>query len=398
MSTHRSAARATTSERNVSRFEELIAESDRVSREVLAVNADEVDRNRCFPQENLAALGRSGLLSLLVPTSYGGAGGGMLEMSRVLECIGQSCPSTAMVTLMHYCGTAVLVAKANSSLKETVLRAIARGEHVTTLAFSEPGSGGHFYCPISQLIRNGEGMLLSARKSFVTSAGKADSYVVSTRSASANGPTDIDIFYVPKEAEGWEICGEFDGLGMRGNASAPMTFQGLKVDEEARIGGEKSGFETMLQVVLPHFQIGCASVSLGMAEAAFQKASAHVRSRKYEHLGGTSMAEIPRTQFIVGEMALELRSTRAYLGETIRRATSGDDQAVLDILGIKARAADACLFVASRAMTMCGGTAYGRKGGLERIFRDAQAPPVMAPSSDLLKEFLGKASLGLPLF
>jgi alkylation response protein AidB-like acyl-CoA dehydrogenase len=153
-----------------------------------------------------------------------------------------------------------------------------------------------------------------------------------------------------------------------------------------------------MQVVLPHFQIGSASVFIGMAEAAFQGATAYLTSRKYEHLGGTSMAEIPRAQFVVGEMALELRSTRAYLGETIRRAMSGDSQAVLDILGIKARAADACLAVVSRAMTICGGTAYGRRGGLERIFRDAQASPVMAPSTDVLKEFLGRALLGLPLF
>jgi alkylation response protein AidB-like acyl-CoA dehydrogenase len=319
-------------------------------------------------------------------------------MSLVLDRLAQHCSSTAMVTLMHYCGTAVLAANASAGPTDTVLGAMARGEHLTTLAFSEPGSGGHFYFPISQLAHGREGMRLTAKKSFVTSAGEADSYVVSTRSANATKPTDIDLFLVPKEAHGWSLAGEFDGLGMRGNSSGPMTLQGVPVGPEARIGDESSGFATMLQVVLPHFQIGCASVALGMAEAAFQKASAHVTARKYEHLGGTAMAELPRTQFIIGEMALELRSARAYLGDAIRRAVAGDPEAVLDILGVKARAADACVFVASRAMAVCGGTAYGRKGGLERIFRDAQAPPVMAPATDLLKEFLGKAALGLPLF
>lgn len=391
-------AHRTAADGRVSSFEALIAENDRLSREVLAVRADEVDHNRRFPRENLDALGRGGLLGLLVPHEYGGAGGGIQEMSQVLDRMGQSCPSTAMITLMHYCGTAVLIAKASPKLRDAVFPAIARGEHLTTLAFSEPGSGGHFYCPISQVAKDGKGMLLSAKKSFVTSAGEADSYIVSTRSASAKGATDVDLFFVPKEAQGLEVCGRFDGLGMGGNASAPMKLQEVTIDEEARIGEESSGFQTMLQVVLPHFQIGSASVFLGMAEAAFQGATAHLTSRKYEHLGGTSMAEIPRSQFITGEMVLELRSTRAYLGETIRQAISGDNQAVLDILGIKARAADACLAVVSRALTVCGGTAYGRRGGLERIFRDAQAAPVMAPCSDVLKEFLGKASLGLPLF
>lgn len=378
--------------------EELIAENERLSVEVFAPHADEIDGCRRFPRENIDALGRSGLLGLLVPTAYGGVGGGIREMSQILDRIGQSCASTAMITLMHYCGTAVLVAKASVPVKDAVLPAIARGDHLTTLAFSEPGSGGHFYCPVSQLSTSGLDIMLSARKSFVTSAGEADSYVVSTRSAKAKTPTDIDLFFVDKEAEGLEVCGRFDGLGMGGNASAPLELRSVHVDEELRLGAESTGFETMLQVVLPHFQIGSASVSLGMAEAAFQRATAHLSSRKYQHLGGISMAEIPRAQFVVGEMALEIRSARAYLGETIRRVVSGDGQAVLDVLGIKAQAAEACLSVVSNAMTVCGGTAYGRRGGLERIFRDAHAAPVMAPSTDVLKEFLGKACLGLPLF
>jgi alkylation response protein AidB-like acyl-CoA dehydrogenase len=153
-----------------------------------------------------------------------------------------------------------------------------------------------------------------------------------------------------------------------------------------------------LEVVLPHFQIGAASVSLGIAAAAFQMATAHVSARKYEHAAGVALAQIPRVQFLEAEMLLELRSARAYLAETIRRAASGDPEAMLDVIGIKARAAEASLAVVSRAMTLGGGAAYASPGGLERVFRDAQAASVMAPTSDVLKDFLGKAALGLPLF
>ena len=154
----------------------------------------------------------------------------------------------------------------------------------------------------------------------------------------------------------------------------------------------------MLEVVLPHFQIGVASVSIGIATAAFETITARVSSRKYEHAGGAALASIPRVQFLVGEMALELNSARAYLSETIRKALAADPTAMLDVLGVKVIAADACLHVASHAMTLGGGWAFGRRGGLERNFRDAQAAAVMAPSSDVLKDFLGKACLGLPLF
>ena len=376
----------------------LLAINDELAKEQFAPGADEIDAGRRFPRQNLQSLGRSGVLGLLVPTEFGGAGGSISEMAQVVERMAQACASTAMVTLMHYCGTAVIASKGSAELKQRLLPAIAGGEHLTTLAFSEAGSGGHFYMPVSEVTRTAHGLSLTAQKTFVTSAGEADSYVVSTRKASASGPTDLDLYLVAKGAKGFEVGKPFEGLGLAGNGSAPMKLESVALAEENRLGSEGSGFQTMMEVVLPHFQVGVAAVSLGIAAAAFQSASAHVTNRKYEHAGGAALTAIPRVQFLAAEMVLELRSSRAYLSETLRRIGAGDPEAMLDVLGIKARAAEAALAIASRAMTLGGGAAYGRRGGLERNFRDAQAASVMAPSTDVLKEFLGKACLGVPLF
>jgi len=378
--------------------QDLLVVNDKLAKELLAGSADEVDRARRFPRQNIQELGRSGLLGLMVPLEYGGAGAGIAEMAQALERMAQGCPSTAMVTLMHYCGTAVIAVKGSVMLKDSVLPAVAHGEHLTTLAFSEAGSGGHFYMPVSEVRRNGHGLRLTARKTFVTSAGEADSYVVSTRRAGASGPTDLDLYLVPKATKGFEVEKPFEGLGLAGNASAPMKLENAGLEDGQRLGSEGSGFQTMMEVVLPHFQVGVAAVSLGIATAAFQAASEHVKARKYEHAGGAALAAIPRVQFLAAEMALELRSARAYLNETVRRIAAGDPETMLDVLGVKARAAEAALAVASRAMTLGGGAAFGRRGGLERMFRDAQAASVMAPTTDVLKEFLGKACLGVPLF
>jgi len=379
-------------------FYSLLATNEKLSQDVLRPGADQIDQSRRFPRENMVALGKGGVLGLLVPVQYGGAGAGLAEMSSALVVQSQACASTAMVTLMHFCATAVIAAKAGDSLRQRLLSAMARGEHVSTLAFSEAGSGGHFYAPVSEIRANGAQKELSANKSFVTSAGEADSYVVSARKPGAAGPAESSLYVVPKGANGLTTQGRFEGLGLAGNASAPMTLTDVALDDDSRLGPEGSGFESMLQVVLPHFQIGVASVSIGIANAAFQTIAARVGARKYEHAGGAALASIPRVQFLVAEMALELNSARAYLAETIRKALAGDPTAMLDVLGVKARAADACLNVVSRAMTLGGGWAFGRRGGLERNFRDAQAAAVMAPASDVLKEFIGKACLGLPLF
>jgi alkylation response protein AidB-like acyl-CoA dehydrogenase len=365
---------------------------------VLAPSADEVDQKRSFPRKNIEAVGQAGLLGLLVPREYGGAGGGLPEMSQALTIMAEACASTAMVVLMHYCGAAAVAAKGGPQLKDRVLPEIAKGKHLSTLAFSEAGSGVHFYFPISEVSQNGSGKRLSARKSFVTSAGEADSYVVSTRKARAASPTELNLYLLPRGTPGFTVEGRFEGLGLAGNSSAAVTLDQVPLHDEYLLGAEGSGFQTLMEVALPHFQIGAASVSLGIAAAAFRAATAHVGSRKYDHAGKAPLSSIPRVQFLAAEMALELRSARAYLAETLRRATSGDPEVMLDVLGIKARAAEACTSVVSRAMTLGGGAAFGRRGGLERMFRDAQAAAVMAPSTDVLKEFLGKACLGVPLF
>lgn len=376
----------------------LLAANQQVSSKVLGPAADAVDQGRLFPRENLKALGSAGLMGLLIPAEYGGAGAGLAEMSQAVETQAQYCSSTAMIVLMHYCATAVIAAKGNESLKRQVLPAAARGEHLSTLAFSEAGSGGHFYVPVSEVSRNGSGKRLTASKSFVTSAGQADSYVVSARKAQAASPIDSDLYLVAKSTAGFSNRGHFEGLGLCGNASAPMSLDNVVLSDGSLLGPEGTGFQTMMEIVLPHFQIGAASVSVGIATAAFQAATAHVTARKYEHAGGAALANIPRVQYLVAEMAVELGAARAYLKETIRKATSGDPTAMLDVLGVKAKSAEAANAVVSSAMTLGGGWAFGRRGGLERMFRDAQAAGVMAPTGDVLKEFIGKACLGLPLF
>lgn len=376
----------------------ILSANEKISKDTLQARADQIDRERKFPRENLQALGAAGVLGILIPAEFGGAGGTLADMSRAVEMQAQGCASTAMVALMHYCACAVITAKGSDAMKRQLLSVAARGEHISTLAFSEQGSGGHFYAPVSKERLDCGTKKLSAKKSFVTSAGEADSYVVSTRTVHAAAPTECNLYLIPEGASGFAAQGRFEGLGLAGNASAPMTLEDVPIGDAARLGAEGSGFQTMMEVVLPHFQIGAASVSIGIAGAAFEKITARVGARKYEHAGGAALASIPRVQFLVAEMAIELSSARAYLAETIRKALSGDPAAMLDVLGVKAKAAEACLNVVSRAMTLGGGWAFGQRGGLERNFRDAQAASVMAPASDVLKDFIGKACLGLPLF
>ena len=212
----------------------VLAENERLSKEMLRANADQIDQARRFPRENLQALGKAGVLGLLIPAQYGGAGGGLAEMSQVLDAQAQNCASTGMVTLMHYCATAAIAARASDALKQQLLPACARGENISTLAFSEAGSGGHFYMPVSEVRESAGRKTLSATKSFVTSAGEADSYVVSARKAGAAAPTETNLYVIAKSAPGLATQGRFEGLGLAGNASAPMSLTDVAIDDAAR--------------------------------------------------------------------------------------------------------------------------------------------------------------------
>jgi len=383
---------------NLPSASQILAESKYVSLEVLARTADETDRLRRFPRKAIEELSKRQVLGLMVSREFGGASGSLLDMALVLETLAKGCASTAMIVLMHYCATAVLVAKAPIELKRSILPHISRGEHLSTLALSEAGSGGHFQSPVSRALQKNGNIELNATKSFATSAGEADSYIVSTLNPQAVGPQELDLYFVQSSEAGIEPAGFFEGLGLAGNASAPLNLNQVLVPLQNRLGDEKSGFATMLEVVLPHFQTGCAAVSVGIANAALQRTIEHTTSRKYQHLNQSPLAQIPRVQFLIAEMTMELRSARAYLYETIRKAMAGEADAMIDVLSVKAKAAEASLAIVSRALTLGGGAAFGRRGGLERLFRDAQASAVMAPVTDVLKDFVGKAVLGLPLF
>ena len=153
----------------------------RVIEEVIEPGAAEVDASAIFPRRQIGALAEAGLLALTVPTDFGGGGEGMRAASHVVRELGAVCGSTAMIVTMHYSATAALTA---GGMKDT-LTAIAAGRHLSTLAFSESGSRSHFWAPLSTAAADGDDVRLDARKSWVTAAGEADSYVWSSRPLAA---------------------------------------------------------------------------------------------------------------------------------------------------------------------------------------------------------------------
>lgn len=362
----------------------------------LAPRAAAVDRQATFPTDSIAALGASGLLGLNVPQEHGGLGQGPRTAVAVIDALAQRCPSTAMVYLMHLCGIACYAAVPEKT--GPLLGAAAAGRHLSTLAFSEKGSRSHFWAPVSRAVDAGNGAArVSAQKSFVTSAGHADGYVVSTLSSTATSPIESSIYLVLKDDAGVAVSGTWKGLGLRGNASAPMTLDNVSVGVDRALTPDGKGFDMMLGVVLPLFQVGSAAVGIGIAEAAVQATIGHVTHARFEE-SNSSLADLPTLRAQIARMRIETDRARAHLAAVLDALDSPGPTTQLMVLEAKASGTETAAAVTDMAMRTCGGAAFGGAHGIERLFRDARAPIVMAPTSDVAYDFIGRALCGIEVF
>ena len=363
----------------------------RVIDETIAPQAATVDRERSFPRAAITALGETGLLGLVSAKEVGGMGLGLREAAQVIEQIARACPSTAMVVCMHYCGTTVLEKFGSRELRAD----IAAGRHLTTLAWSDSGSRSHFWAPTGTARAEGDEVLLDGRKTMVTSACAADSYVWSTQPFGGSGVSSL--WLVDSRAAGLSEVQLFDGLGLRGNQSSPLQAQAVRVPRSALLGDDGAAFDTMIGSVLPVFATLIASTSIGLMDAALQAACAHVGGTRLEHLD-TALVGLPTIRAYLARGQIKADMARTLRDDTVAALAAGRADAMLRVMEVKAAAAEAALEVTDIAMRVCGGAAFRKDVGIERYFRDARAASIMAPTSDALYDFIGKAICGLPVF
>ena len=377
-----------------------VLKAQEIASRVLAPSAAQNDKAGRFSTEAVESLGESGLLGLMLPVDVGGSGLGPRTFSAVAATLAEADASVAMVYLMHILGTATISAARPSAARAVtpIRQQIGAGRHLSTLAFSEAGSRSHFWAPVSRARRNDSGVRISAKKSWVTSAGHAQSYVVSSLAPEGSGPTESTLYLLPAETRGLSVAGPWDGMGLRANASAPIALDDCQVPSHFQLTEDGAGFQAMLNVVLPLFNLGTAAVALGLCRAAVSGTAAHLKSARFEHLGQSLGESLPTLRAQLAAMQIDTDGLSARIDDLIEHLEKPRETTMLRVLESKAAAGDVAIGVTSAAMRICGGAAFSRHLGIERLFRDAHAGAVMAPTSDVLREFIGKSLLGIPLF
>ncbi len=367
----------------------LVESVREVARERIAPLAAAVDRDRSFPESSIQVLAERGALGLLVAEEFGGAGAGIAALVEACEAVGGACASSGMVFLMHSV-TAATIAVGGGERAGEYLEGMAAGRKLGTLAFSERGTGAHFYAPELTAERENGGVRIRGRKSFVTSGGHADVYLVLVRSGAGEG---LDCYAV-EGAAGVRFEGEWEGLGMAGNSSVAAEFDCV-VDDASRIGGAGEGQALVFTAVAPFFLAGLAAVNVGIAAAALAAAVEHASTRRYA--GGESLAEIQSIQHALANMDMSTRAARLVVHEAARLGDRGDEGALVALMEAKVIATEAAASVTQTALEVCGGQGYTRALPIERHLRDARAGAVMAPTNGVLRNWTGKALAGLPV-
>ncbi len=347
-----------------------------------------------FPTENYVDLHDAGLLTLRVPSEYGGHGVDPLTFAMCILAVARGCPSTALTLTMHtnvlgsfvgglgtaeqcwrYFGEAVTYGRLFASITSEP-GASARERFVLGTTFAPIGNGGY---------------RVQGVKHFCSLADAADYFFVSgILEGSSGGPDNIISAMIPSDSSGVTITGQWDAVGMRATASHSVSYDAdMPADEVFGPPGR------LLTADWGSFSLGYAAVYLGIAEAAYGYITDYVGGKSWTP-DGDAIINHPGTQRAIGEMSVAIQSGRLLLVDAALSDRSDRAATMLAVNRAKQHCAEVGVSVTDAAMRLAGGGGLLKSSPLERLRRDALSGPVMPPANDRCLETIGKLECGLP--
>lgn len=366
--------------------------AESIATDVLAPHAAQVDREAAFPTQQLDALREAGFFGLRVDKDHGGQGEGLLTFALVTEALAKACPSTALIYKMHLESIELVSRDPTPEQAECVVPRLASGEWLSTVAGSESGHQGGAWAgaPKAEVQQVAGGYeVRNIRKAFVTAAGIADTYFfICSLEKEGEKPQPLT-FQIQSDDLEWTIDEPWDGLGMRGNQSSPMTFNGF-IPESRRVGANGAGLFGVLPVVLGSY----AAVYLGVAGGCYDLLHNHIKETTLAD--GRRMGEVETIQRSMATLSVELERSRALLHSVCAAFDAGREPPPRVFFEAKVACDQLATVVTSEAMTLGGGTAFAKRLPFERYFRDARAGMVMGIAHDIALINIGKAMFPRP--
>ena len=334
--------------------------------------AAEVDRDHRFPQEAIDAAAQSGLLGVLIPRRYGGAGLDALAFAICVEELAQACASTAVIVDVHTSvGTEPILLFGDDEQKSRWLPRLATGELLGAFALTEPASGSDAASLTTTARRNGDGYVLNGTKVFITNIGHAGLYVVFARTGPDEKAAGVTAFLVPADARGVRVGQVFHKMGLHGSPTGELILEDVSVPAANRLGAEGQGF-TVAMRALDSGRIGISGQALGIGQAAVDETRALMRDRGHDQ----------GDDFTLADMATRVESARLLAYQAAWLCSRGlpfTRQASMS----KLHCTDTAMQVALDALQIAGPEGAASGSPLERHVRDAKALQIYEGSNQV---------------
>jgi alkylation response protein AidB-like acyl-CoA dehydrogenase len=372
---------------------EHLREIQRVVREFC--EAEVRDRARAwdasgeFPWEVVRKLGPLGLMGIVVPEEYEGAGMGALGAAVVVEEIARYDGSLALTVASHNgLGTGHVLRFGTDAQKRRLLPPLARGEKLAAWALTEPGSGSDAAAMKTTATRRGDGWVLNGTKTFVTQGTVGDTFVVLAKTDPARKQHGITAFVVEKGAKGFGQRALHAKLGMRSSDTAELHLEDVEVPDENRIGAVHEGFLNTLQI-LDRGRVTIGALAVGLARGALEESRRYALERQ---AFGTPIAEHQAIAFMLADVATELAAARLLVHRAAARCDAGVPFATEASMG-KLFASEVAMRATTKAIQIHGGYGYTRDFPVERYFRDAKLTEIGEGTSEVQRLVISRALL-----
>ena len=356
----------------------------------LAPRASHYDQNEEFPRDNLRRMAEMGLFGLTIDEEYGGSGGTARQLAVVIEELARGCGATSVIYIAHLALCAQYINRFGSETqKRELLPPLVDLSGVGAFALTEPGAGSDAASIRTSLSRVDGHFLLNGSKLFTTNAVEADTFVVLATHDPEQGTKGIDAVVVERGTPGFTINPQHGKMGMRGSSTAELLFEGCRIPEENRLGGEGVGWAQTMDV-LNASRVGIAAQCVGLAQAAYESALQYAGQRE---AFGRQLSGFQSVQWTLADMATEIDAARLLV---YRAASLLDDGApfVTEASMAKLFASRVAVECADRAVQLHGGTGYFAPTTAERLYRDARVTEIYEGTSEVQRMIISRGILG----